>query len=127
MNQLGKDSVKELAEREHAINHENTWNLFEKSVRPAETGDSNRVKLQFTITPETADQWRDFIETYSGQAPRRGRGIGSALVELSMHIFMGAVADFKLKQTAYEIKRIMHKNALVNLRQNLLKLASLLE
>jgi hypothetical protein len=40
---------------------------------------------------------------------------------------MGAVADFKLKQTAYEIKRIMHKNALVNLRQNLLKLASLLE
>lgn len=114
-------------EKEGIINYENARNLYDKSPRPSQTDEENRVKRQFTITPETDFIWRDFITTYSGVAPTRGKGISSAMVELAMKLLVGIVADFKVEELAEELRYVLNETARKNVRTNLQKLIEYLE
>ena len=80
--------------------------LFPRAPRPASAGEQNRVTLTYTITPETDEQWRDFLQTFTGTRPHRGRGISSAMVELSMLTCMAIVADFHPKAVGYLLSEI---------------------
>ena len=110
-----------------AINYENARELYEKAPRSTTETEKNRIQRQFTITPATDFSWRDFITTWSGIAPTRGKGISSAMVELSMRLLMGVITDFKITEVANELKHVLNEAARNNVRENLQKLVKLLE
>ncbi len=95
-NEIGDDRM---------IDYDHAWKLFTKG-RGTENNDRKIIK-NFTITPQTSAQWLDFIETESGTIPRRGKGISSVLIELSMQLLMATVAEFNVKLVAKNLNTIM--------------------
>lgn len=98
-NEIGNDRM---------IDYTRAWELFSKS-RSNENNNKKVIK-NFTITPQTSAQWLDFIETESGTIPRRGKGISSVLVELSMQLLMATIAEFNVKLVAKNLNAIMTDN-----------------
>ncbi len=84
--------------------------LFDRAPRPAPVGETNRKIVTYTITPETDDQWRDFLQTSTGTTPQRGKGISSAMVELAMQALMAVVAEFKPGEVAAALREISTSN-----------------
>ena len=80
--------------------------LYARASRPALEGEVNRKTLTFTITPQTDQEWRDFLHTHTGTRPIRGKGISSPMVELAMQLLMAAVADFKTSDVAQKLTEI---------------------
>ncbi len=90
-----------------AINPAAVSFLYARSPRPAPEGEKNRKTLTFTITPQTDEQWRDFLQTNTGTLPVRGKGISSPMVELAMQLLMAVVADFKTAEVASRLLEIV--------------------
>lgn len=108
----------------YAVNSGAVADLYDRASRPAPVGEINRKNLTFTITPQTDDEWRDFLQTHTGTLPQRGKGISSPMVELSMQLLMAIVADFKLDELAVSLIEISASDeARQQLRANLVKLA----
>lgn len=90
----------------YPVNSVAVSNLFDRHARPAPVGETNRKTLTFTITLQTDQEWRDFLETYTGTQPQRGVGISSPMVELAMQMLMGVIAEFKLDEIAQALREI---------------------
>lgn len=90
-----------------AINPAAVSFLYSRAARPAPEGIKNRKTLTFTITPQTDQEWRDFLQTNTGTLPIRGKGISSPMVELAMQLLMAVVADFKTAEVADRLSRIV--------------------
>ena len=101
--------------------------LYARASRPALEGEVNRKTLTFTITPQTDQEWRDFLHTHTGTRPIRGKGISSPMVELAMQLLMAAVADFKTKDVAQKLTEISASpQANENLSNNLNQISMLM-
>lgn len=101
--------------------------LYDRASRPAPEGEKNRRNLTFTITPQTDDEWRDFLHTQTGTLPARGKGISSPMVELAMQLLMAVVADFKTVEVAERLLEIAASgDARDNISNNLVKVSDLL-
>lgn len=117
-------TLEELIPSNYPINSEAVADLYDRSERPASEGDVHRKNLTFTITPQTDDEWRDFLQTHTGTLPQRGKGISSPMVELSMQVLMAIVAEFKLGEVAASLTEISSSNeSRQRLKANLAKLA----
>ncbi len=110
-----------------AINPAAVAFLHPRSPRPAPKGEKNRKTLTFTITPQTDEQWRDFLQTNTGTLPVRGKGISSPMVELAMQLLMAVVADFKTAEVASRLLEIVSSDeARDNIVTNFSKVSTLL-
>lgn len=108
-----------------AINPAAVSFLYSRAARPAPVGIKNRKTLTFTITPQTDQEWRDFLQTNTGTLPVRGKGISSPMVELAMQLLMAVVADFKTAEVAGRLLEIVASdNARDNIVTNLNKVAT---
>ena len=67
--------------------------------------------VTFTIREEQDDAWRDFLQTFSGTIPQRGKGISSATVQLGMSIVMAIIADYKVDEVAEMLRSVIHPGA----------------
>ncbi len=109
---------------ENLIDRDSAFNLYAKVQKPAAEGNRSRIRQQFTIRPSTLSAWRDFLETQSGSVPQRGKGISSAMIELSMRITMAIIADFEIEIVGDEIASILsHKNTSSLIANNINQLA----
>lgn len=109
----------------YMIDYNRAWELFPKN-RNAEN--NNKVNANYTITPQTREQFLDFIETYSGTIPRRGKGISSVLVELAMQVLMATIADFNVTLVAKNLRAIMtDENKIKIVIRNLERLVEMLK
>lgn len=108
----------------YSVNPTAVSELYDRASRPAPEGEINRKNLTFTITPQTDDEWRDFLKTHTGTLPQRGKGISSPMVELSMQLLMAVVASFKLNELAVSLMEVSGSNeARQQLKVNLVNLA----
>ena len=98
--------IEELTVLPYAIDPSAVAFLYARASRPALEGEVNRKTLTFTITPQTDQEWRDFLYTHTGTLPMRGKGISSPMVELAMQLLMAAVAYFKTKDVAQKLTEI---------------------
>jgi len=104
----------------YAINDTEAWGLYKEDKQ------ANQVKRQFTIRPQTDEQWRDFLLTYSNTIPRKGKGISSTLVELSMRILMAIIAEFQIEDVSKELNTVLNAPNKQDVKAHLIKLADLL-
>lgn len=88
------------------MNYDELWFMFPKE-RPTRRGETNRAKIQFTITPDTELSWRDFVEVFTGEKISRGRGVSSACGELALRMFMAVIAEFKVEDTVKKIRALL--------------------
>ncbi len=117
-------TLEDLPKLSTAIDPSAVSYLYERSPRPAPEGEKNRKTLTFTITPQTDQEWRDFLHTHTGTRPIRGKGISSPMVELSMQLLMAVVADFQSNKVATNLREVSASDmARQQLRDNLVKLA----
>lgn len=83
--------------------------------------------VTFTIREEVDNAWRDFLVTFAGVVPQRGRGISSATVQLGMSLVMAVIASYKVTQVATMLKDIIHPEAIAITASNLRIIADWIE
>lgn len=124
--EVGK--IEQLSSSSYPIDQSKVSELYDRAERPAPEGDVNRKTLTFTITPQTDQEWRDFLQTFTGTQPRRGKGISSAMVELSMQLLMASIANFRVDELAQSLSEISaSEDARQQLASNLRSLADILD
>lgn len=119
---------KEVRDNQEAlINHheQETWPFDYKYARGMRDG--VRVKRQFSFTEASDSAFREFLEIYTGTTPIRGKGIGSAILELFMKLGVAIISDFKLEEVGTEMcQLITNPSVRVRMSKNMEKLAKML-
>lgn len=118
-----KDFTQEHEEwRGHLIDYIEARDLFPHGGKK-----KTRTTRQYTITNETCAAWDDFLYTYSGTRPSRGRGISSSMTEVAQLLLMAVITAFNTKEIVAKLKRIMPSEyAMKRIKENVKELYDLL-
>jgi hypothetical protein len=88
----------------------------------------DKIKRQFSLSIQTDNIFRDFLEIYTGTTPIRGKGLASFFVDFFIRLGVGIVTEFKLEKLAVDIREIaVSDKVLEMITENLRKLADMLE